>query len=65
MFVAGDDAGRKPVVMDLVRESGFEPRDVGPLKLARLLEPFAMLWIDQSLNRGAGSDFVFTVQRKV
>ncbi|MGH7034908.1 MAG: NADPH-dependent F420 reductase [Stellaceae bacterium] len=63
MFVAGDDAARKPVVMDLVRESGFEPRDVGPLKLARLLEPFAMLWIDQSLNRGAGSDFVFTVQR--
>jgi len=64
MFVAGDDATRKAAVMQLVRESGFEPRDAGPLKIARLLEPFAMLWIDQALNRGAGGDFVITVQRK-
>ena len=29
---------------------GFEPVDAGPLKNARLLEPFAMVWIDQAMN---------------
>jgi hypothetical protein len=64
MFVAGDDAARKPLVMGLVRDIGFEPIDAGPLRIARLLEPCAMLWIDQALNRGAGADFAFAVVRK-
>jgi predicted dinucleotide-binding enzyme len=64
MFVAGDDAGRKPSVMGLARDLGFDPIDAGPLRIARLLEPFAMLWIDQALNRGAGRDFAFAVMRK-
>lgn len=64
MFVAGDDTAKKPVVMDLVRDIGFEAIDAGPLQIARLLEPFAMLWIDQALNRGAGRDFAFAVVRK-
>ena len=38
MLVAGDDAGRKPVVMELIGKLGFEPVDAGPLKNARLLE---------------------------
>jgi 8-hydroxy-5-deazaflavin:NADPH oxidoreductase len=61
MLVAGDNAGKKPVVMDLVRMLGFEPVDAGPLKNARLLEPFAMVWIDQALNRGRGRDFAFAL----
>lgn len=61
MFVAGDDAARKPAVMELARDIGFEPRDAGPLRIARLLEPFAMLWIDQALNRGAGDQFAFAI----
>lgn len=64
MFVAGDDAATKAKVMGLVRDIGFAPRDAGPLRMARLLEPFAMLWIDQALYRGAGSDFVFTIAQK-
>jgi predicted dinucleotide-binding enzyme len=64
MFAAGDDAARKPTVMGLVREIGFQAIDAGPLKNARLLEPLAMLWIDQALYRGAGRDFAFAVVRK-
>jgi len=64
MFVAGDDAARKPQVLGLARDLGFEAIDAGPLRIARLLEPFAMLWIDQALNRGAGRDFAFAVVRK-
>jgi predicted dinucleotide-binding enzyme len=64
MFVAGDDAAKKPAVMGLVRDIGFEAIDAGPLRSARLLEPFGMLWIDQALNRGMGRDFAFAVVRK-
>lgn len=63
MLVAGDDAGRKPTVMDLVAKLGFEPVDAGPLKNARLLEPFGMVWIDQAMNRGRGRDFAFALVR--
>jgi predicted dinucleotide-binding enzyme len=59
MLVAGDDAARKPGVMELVGKLGFEPVDAGPLKNARLLEPFAMVWIDQAMKRGRGRDFAF------
>lgn len=64
MFVAGDDLARKPVVMGLVADIGFEPFDAGPLEAARLLEPLAMLWIDQALKRGQGQNFGFAVARR-
>ncbi|MBV9551753.1 MAG: NADPH-dependent F420 reductase [Alphaproteobacteria bacterium] len=64
MFVAGDDAAKKPAVIGLVGDLGFEAVDAGPLRRARLLEPLGMLWIDQALNRGAGRDFAFAVVRK-
>jgi len=50
MFVAGNDDAKKPTVLRLVGDIGFEPADAGPLRNARLLEPMAMLWIDQVLN---------------
>ena len=61
MLVAGDDAGKKPQVMELVGKLGFEPVDAGPLKNSRLLEPFAMVWIDQAMKRGRGRDFAFAM----
>lgn len=64
MFVAGDDAAAKPIVLGLVRDLGFEPVDAGPLVNARLLEPLAMLWIDQALQRGRGRDFAVALVRR-
>jgi predicted dinucleotide-binding enzyme len=61
MLVAGDDAGSKLRVMQLVGKLGFEAVDAGPLKNARLLEPLAMLWIDQAMKRGRGRDFAFAL----
>lgn len=63
MLVAGDDNARKPVVMDLVADLGFEPVDAGPLSAARLLEPLAMLWIDLVTKRGHPRDFAFAKLR--
>jgi hypothetical protein len=64
MFVAGDDPSKKPVVMSLVAKLGFEAVDAGPLRIARLLEPFGMLWIDQALNRGRGQSFAFAITNR-
>lgn len=64
MFVAGDDAGRKPTVLSLMTELGFEAVDAGPLRISRLLEPYAMLWIHLALNQGLGRDFAFSLLRR-
>jgi 8-hydroxy-5-deazaflavin:NADPH oxidoreductase len=64
MHVAGDDERRKPTVLALVRELGFEAIDAGGLKAARLLEPLAMLWIHMALNRNAGTAFAFAITRR-
>jgi 8-hydroxy-5-deazaflavin:NADPH oxidoreductase len=47
----------------LVGELGFEPLDAGALRQARILEPFAMVWINQALARGFGRDWAFGVVR--
>jgi predicted dinucleotide-binding enzyme len=64
MFVADDDELRKPTVLQLVTELGFAAVDAGPLRIARLLEPYGMLWIDQALNRGRGRDFAFALTER-
>ena len=59
MFVAGDDAARKPAVMGLVTDLGFHAVDAGGLRVARLLEPYGVLWIHMALDRKAGRDNAF------
>ena len=55
----GDDAQAKQVATQLAAELGFEPYDVGPLAEARLLEPFALVWIHLVVlqEMGTGSRF--------
>lgn len=59
MFMAGDDAAAKQLVAPLLVDLGFEPLDAGELAMARLLEPFGMVWINQALLRGKGRDWAF------
>lgn len=56
-FMAGDDQDAKAVVADLLIDLGFEPLDAGNLLRARLLEPLAMVWINQALLRGKGRNW--------
>lgn len=58
-FLAGDDAQAKATAATLLRDLGFDPLDAGPLHRARLLEPFALLWINQALMRGKGRHWAF------
>lgn len=64
MFVAGDDAVLKPTVLALVGDLGFEARDAGKLERARLLEPYAMLWIDQVVSHGMAGHNAFGLMVK-
>ena len=64
LFYCGDDAAAKQTVKSLAAELGFDPQDAGPLRQARLLEPFALLWISLAYGQGYGRDFAFQLLRR-
>ena len=58
-FMAGDDDVAKSKVATLLSDLGFEALDAGGLSKARLLEPFALVWINQAVSRKRGRDWAF------
>jgi len=64
MFYCGDDDGAKTTVARLIRETGFEPIDAGPLKSARYLEPLAMLMIQLGYGQGMGTNIALNLVRR-
>lgn len=64
MLYAGDDAGAKQVAAQLAADVGFEPVDAGPLSSARMLEPFALLWIRLAYQQKLGTAFALNVVRR-
>jgi 8-hydroxy-5-deazaflavin:NADPH oxidoreductase len=58
-FIAGDDARAKNTVMKLAEDVGFDPVDCGPLKVARYLEPMAVMIINLSYESEMGTDIGF------
>lgn len=64
MFVCGDDEAAKTAALNLATDLGFEAVDVGGLTQARLLEPWAMLWIHLAYKGGVGRDFGFALVRR-
>jgi len=64
MFYCGDDQKAKEQVRQLIAELGFDPHDAGALRQARLLEPFATLWITMAITRGYGREFAFQLIRR-
>jgi predicted dinucleotide-binding enzyme len=64
MFIAGDHAEANAIAKGLVESLGFEALDAGALRQARLLEPLAMVWINQAILRREGRDWAFGVVRR-
>ena len=64
MMYCGDDAGAKEVVGQLATEIGFDALDLGPLTMARVLEPMALLWISLAYARGLGRDIAFKLMKR-
>ncbi len=63
-FFCGDDAASKAVVEGLIRETGLEPLDVGPLSYARYLEPMAMLMINLAFAQKMGTNIALKLLRR-
>jgi predicted dinucleotide-binding enzyme len=59
MLMAGDDEDAKAAVAGLLRDIGFDPIDAGDITKSRLVEPFALVWINQALARGKGREWAF------
>jgi len=64
MFYCGDDHDAKMAVVQLIRETGFEPVDAGPLRNARYLEPLAMLLIQLGYGQGMGTNIALNLIRR-
>jgi 8-hydroxy-5-deazaflavin:NADPH oxidoreductase len=64
MLIAGDDEAANAIVFDLARQIGFDPLNAGPLAIARLLEPMALLWINLAVIQGFGTRIAFQLERK-
>jgi 8-hydroxy-5-deazaflavin:NADPH oxidoreductase len=64
MFYCGDDADAKKAAGQLATDLGFEAIDAGGLAIARLLEPYAMLWIHLAYGQNMGREFAFKVIRR-
>lgn len=63
MFVAGDDGDARAAAMELVADLGFAPLDAGPMRVARLLEPYAMLWIHMAVNQNSPPTGAFALMQ--
>lgn len=55
VFVCGDDAEARRLVLGLVAEIGADGVDAGPLQLARYTEPLGMLLVQLAYVQGMGS----------
>jgi NADPH-dependent F420 reductase len=63
-FVCGDDADAKKVTIQLAKDIGLDPVDVGGLRNAELLESLAKLWITLAYQQGIGPNIAFKLLHK-
>lgn len=64
MYFCGNDGDARQKAKELILDVGFEPIEAGDIKTARLLEPFALLWISTAYKFGMGRDFAFALIKK-
>jgi hypothetical protein len=59
----GDDQSAKDVAAKLIDDAGFDAVDVGPLRMARYTEPFALLVGEISYNGQGGPEIAYRFER--
>jgi len=63
MAYCGNDAAAKDLTATLIRDVGFEPVDAGPLRIARYLEPFALLMAQLAYEGDGGPEVAYRFER--
>ena len=59
LVYCGDHRRSKDVAAELIRDVGFEPLDVGPLRIARYTEPFALLVAQLAYQGDGGPEMAY------
>ncbi|HAF13422.1 MAG TPA: transmembrane reductase oxidoreductase [Blastocatellia bacterium] len=59
LVYCGDDPGSKAFAAELIRDVGFDPLDVGPLRIARYTEPFAQLVAELAYTGEDGPELAY------
>jgi hypothetical protein len=63
MVYCGDDKDAKRVAATLIRDVGFDPVDAGALRVARYLEPFALLLGELAYEGEGGPEVAYRFER--
>lgn len=63
LVYCGDDEGAKELTATLIRDSGFDPVDAGPLRIARYLEPFTLLVGQLAYECEGGPELAYRFER--
>ena len=63
LVYCGDDESGKTVAAVLIRDAGFDPVDVGPLRIARYTEPFGLLIGQLAYEGDEGPEVAYRFER--
>jgi len=63
LVYCGDESSSRKIAAELIRDTGFDPLDAGPLRVARYTEPFALLVAQLAYEGKGGPELAFRFQR--
>jgi predicted dinucleotide-binding enzyme len=63
LVYCGDDRKSKTLAAELIRDTGFDPVDAGPLRIARYTEPFALLMGQLAYEGKGGPELAYRFER--
>ena len=63
LVYCGDDKRAKKTAAALIRDVGFNPVDLGPLSMARYVEPFSLLVAQLAYGGSAGPELAYRFER--
>jgi len=63
LLYCGDDRKAKNLAVKLIRDVGFDPIDIGPLRMARYTEPFTMLIARLAYETKGGPALAYRFER--
>jgi predicted dinucleotide-binding enzyme len=63
LVYCGDNESAKSLAAELIRDVGFDPIDVGSLRIARYTEPFSLLVAELAYERKCGPELAYRFER--
>jgi 8-hydroxy-5-deazaflavin:NADPH oxidoreductase len=64
LVYCGDDKRAKVIAATLIRDVGFDPVDAGPARIARYIEPFALLVAQLAYEGEGGPELAYRFDRR-